>query len=93
MAEANFPDAFRTPAFAFLSRRAALAFDECTRRLPDYIWCLLGSIASYMAADQKEQAQTSVKALIKADPEFSLEEFADMFAESDLVLLQNAGVP
>ena len=72
---------------------AALAFDECARRLPDYIWCLLGSIASHMAVGQGEQAQTQVEALINADPDFSLRAFADMFAESDLVLLQNAGVP
>jgi adenylate cyclase len=72
---------------------AALAFDECVRRLPDYVWCLLGSIASNMAAGQEGQARSQVKVLIKVDREFSLEKLADMFAERDLMLLQSAGVP
>lgn len=51
------------------------------------------SIAAHTAVGRQEQAQTQVEALIKADPGFSLEEFANMFAETDLELLENAGVP
>ncbi len=74
--------------------KAIAAWEECARRMPDYIWCPLELTSTYMKTGREEKARTQVKEVLRINPKFALGSFAKgVFPESDMALIRKAGLP
>ena len=73
--------------------KAAAAWRECARRLPDYIWCPLELTFLYMKTGREEGARAQVKEVLRINPRFRLGDWTWVFQESDVAHLRKAGLP
>lgn len=73
---------------------AIAAWNECIRRLPDYIWCRVELTFTYMKTGREEEAREQAKEVLRINPQFSISDWAKMvFPESEVALLRKTGLP
>jgi TolB-like protein/DNA-binding SARP family transcriptional activator/Tfp pilus assembly protein PilF len=72
---------------------AIAAWNECRRRMPDYLWCRVTLTFAYMKTNRESKAHEVVKEVLRINPHFSSSEWAKVFADSEIALLRKAGLP
>lgn len=62
--------------FANRVEEAVAANRKCVDRLPDFLWCRLGLVASYMAAERREEAAVQAREAVRINSKVSAEDNA-----------------
>lgn len=73
---------------------AIAAWNECRRRLPEYLWCRVELTFTYMKTNREREAREVAGEILRINPRFRLSEWAtQVFPESDVAHLRKAGLP
>ena len=89
-------------AYLFLGqyKEAIENYEECLKRLPEYIWCNVNLVVTYMEADREEDARTQANEVLRINPKFDTETAVQVRRIKDpatrerwRTLLRQAGLP
>jgi len=73
---------------------AIAIWEECARRLPDFIAVRIDLTISYMRVGREQKARAQAAEVLRVDPRFSLRGWVGrIYRESDVALLRKAGLP
>jgi tetratricopeptide (TPR) repeat protein len=72
---------------------AISAWNECRRRMADYLWCRVTLTFAYMKTGRETEAHEVVKDILRINPHFSSGEWSKVVGDSNAALLRQAGLP
>jgi tetratricopeptide (TPR) repeat protein len=72
---------------------AIAAWNECRRRMPDYLWCRVTMTFAYMKAGEEGKAHEVAKEVLRINPRFSSRDWSRIIGDSNAALLRQAGLP
>ncbi len=72
---------------------AISAWNECRRRMADYLWCRVTLTFAYMKTGHETEAQEVVKEVLRINPHFSIREWSKVVGDPNAALLRRAGLP